>query len=456
MGQPQSTCRVHPGDEPGRPPAPGPRRHAVQRGRSRDRSHYESFPRYHSALYRQVESTSVTPFSPRARDRGLHAVLDRAGSPARSRVSPTTRAASAVADHRGRARAIRRDAIARAGRAVDPRGSRCDASRTRRRSSTSGGARATTVPTSRSRSATARQDTARRRRPSDGEHRRTRCRRCGRLRDVDQESNLYLVRMTDMPRVKGSRPAQPADHDLRRRLDRRPRGRVVHGRRHRSLGRRATRTSTSRVSSASSWSRGFVVPPATRRSGHPGRAVPALVLVPEVPAARRAPRLHDVRVERCGDCNRPLVPSRFVMVCPRGHIDDFPYLRWVHEDGLAEGRHIPCASRRAARPRRCATSRSSAAAGARARWTRRSTGSRCATSRGASGIGPGSGGSRRNATSPSGLSSAARRTSGSAATARSSRSRRGPTRLPAPRPPLGHPSRALPPAALARRSRRSG
>ena len=43
--------------------------------RSRDRSHYEAFPSYHRALYRQVEATSVTPFSARARDRGLHAVL---------------------------------------------------------------------------------------------------------------------------------------------------------------------------------------------------------------------------------------------------------------------------------------------------------------------------------------------------------------------------------------------
>lgn len=42
--------------------------------RSRDRSHYEQFMRYHSALYRYVEATSLTPFADRARDRGLHAL----------------------------------------------------------------------------------------------------------------------------------------------------------------------------------------------------------------------------------------------------------------------------------------------------------------------------------------------------------------------------------------------
>ena len=43
--------------------------------RSRDRSHYEQFLRFHSSLYRNVDSTSLTPFSERARDRGLHAVF---------------------------------------------------------------------------------------------------------------------------------------------------------------------------------------------------------------------------------------------------------------------------------------------------------------------------------------------------------------------------------------------
>lgn len=43
--------------------------------RSRDRSHFEQFMRFHSALYRYVEASSLTPFSDRARDRGLQALF---------------------------------------------------------------------------------------------------------------------------------------------------------------------------------------------------------------------------------------------------------------------------------------------------------------------------------------------------------------------------------------------
>ncbi len=41
----------------------------------RDRSHYERFSAFHESFYRSVEATSVTPFSPRALDRGLAGTL---------------------------------------------------------------------------------------------------------------------------------------------------------------------------------------------------------------------------------------------------------------------------------------------------------------------------------------------------------------------------------------------
>ena len=41
----------------------------------RDRSHYERFAAFHESFYRAVEATSVTPFSPRALDRGLAGTL---------------------------------------------------------------------------------------------------------------------------------------------------------------------------------------------------------------------------------------------------------------------------------------------------------------------------------------------------------------------------------------------
>jgi hypothetical protein len=75
MGQPQATSEyIQATSRVGRQ-FPGLVCILFNAARSRDRSHYESFVAYHSALYRQVEATSVTPFSARARDRALHAVL---------------------------------------------------------------------------------------------------------------------------------------------------------------------------------------------------------------------------------------------------------------------------------------------------------------------------------------------------------------------------------------------
>jgi hypothetical protein len=75
MGQPQTTAEyIQATSRVGRQD-PGLVVVLLNSARSRDRSHYESFTGYHSALYRQVESTSVTPWAPRSRDRALHAAL---------------------------------------------------------------------------------------------------------------------------------------------------------------------------------------------------------------------------------------------------------------------------------------------------------------------------------------------------------------------------------------------
>ena len=65
----QATSRV------GRNRVPGLVIGVFNANRVRDRSRYETHPIWHSALYREVEATSVTPFAPRARDYALHAPL---------------------------------------------------------------------------------------------------------------------------------------------------------------------------------------------------------------------------------------------------------------------------------------------------------------------------------------------------------------------------------------------
>lgn len=69
--------------------------------RPRDRSHYERFEAFHESFYRTVEATSVTPFSPRALDRGLAGTLVALARQGHSKLTPAL-AAGDISKERGK------------------------------------------------------------------------------------------------------------------------------------------------------------------------------------------------------------------------------------------------------------------------------------------------------------------------------------------------------------------
>lgn len=88
--------------------------------------------------------------------------------------------------------------------------------------------------------------------------------------------------------------------------------------------------------------KGFVLPPTSEKR-------------PDIPV-RRFPNWHSCPVckrlaphkffasfskNKCNVCGADLVPSRFVVACELGHLDDFPYFRWVHAGipGGSESEH---------------------------------------------------------------------------------------------------------------------
>lgn len=86
---------------------------------------------------------------------------------------------------------------------------------------------------------------------------------------------------------------------------------------------------------------GFASPPASGKGGQ------------DIPVAR-FPRLYvcsgdcrrldvfealsDRGRNRCTACQELIFPSRFVVVCSRGHIDDFPYHTWIHRQKVEDPR----------------------------------------------------------------------------------------------------------------------
>lgn len=84
--------------------------------KARDRSHFESFRSWHSALYRGVEATSVTPFASRSRDRALHAALLAA---ARHLVPGLADTPQGIDDHSEEVAALSAEIVERARRIDD-------------------------------------------------------------------------------------------------------------------------------------------------------------------------------------------------------------------------------------------------------------------------------------------------------------------------------------------------
>ncbi|AJF65383.1 DUF1998 domain-containing protein [Streptomyces vietnamensis] len=78
----------------------------------------------------------------------------------------------------------------------------------------------------------------------------------------------------------------------------------------------------------------FRLPPASEDTSRDG------IRVRRFPLMHSCPECNDLRRHRdfnppagrsvCGTCEADLVPSRFVIACEAGHLDDFPYWHWVH------------------------------------------------------------------------------------------------------------------------------
>lgn len=82
---------------------------------------------------------------------------------------------------------------------------------------------------------------------------------------------------------------------------------------------------------------GFRVPPASDGGDIPVVRFPQWAHCPSCKRLNSHRNMTGIFNNTCNDCGEHLIPSRFVMCCPRGHIDDFPYFNWVHAGSKPTG-----------------------------------------------------------------------------------------------------------------------
>ena len=81
---------------------------------------------------------------------------------------------------------------------------------------------------------------------------------------------------------------------------------------------------------------GFRRPPASDdRDDIPVVRFPSWVFCPNPPEVcdvglDEHRRIGSNQDNRCPQCDEELVPSRFLVACAQGHVNDFPYFNWVH------------------------------------------------------------------------------------------------------------------------------
>lgn len=85
---------------------------------------------------------------------------------------------------------------------------------------------------------------------------------------------------------------------------------------------------------------GFYDPPSVGK-GHdiPAVRFPMMYSCPECNRLATHGEFGDSHENVCPKCRKGLVPSRFVVACKAGHVDDFPFMFWVHGASAGPGEH---------------------------------------------------------------------------------------------------------------------